>query len=336
MKISRFVIQALCLLSLWLGLGLQAHAQTDTVTYVYTDPQGTPLVEADAQGNVIARYDYTPYGNAVASLGSPANGPGYTGHVNDPETGLVYMQARYYVPAVGRFLSIDPSKPTPGNVFNFNRNAYASNNPIGNIDPNGKQSLPLSNELGTTDPKIINDVQRAEYDNAASVMGFVNQVTEPLMFAYPELDAPEMLGAMTEAMGFGSEATAASGVAAGSEVPLATPLSTYRMTGDGETFYHYSQAAHADSLAGGLRPGSFATNTGNLTAAEAQSGLALPHTTLPNAVYTVSPESGTWVNMNPFAEPLNGQPGGLSEWQFPQGTGPGTVSAPRDLDDAIN
>jgi RHS repeat-associated protein len=127
-------------LGLWVGVGLQAHAQTETVTYVYTDPQGTPLVKADASGNVIARYDYTPYGNAVASLGSPPNGPG-TGHVNDPETGLVYMQARYYDPARGGFLSVDPVAPTPGNIYSFNRYGYASNNPIMNIDPDGRQSV---------------------------------------------------------------------------------------------------------------------------------------------------------------------------------------------------
>jgi len=148
MKISQRVIRSLCLLSLWLGLGLQAHAQTDTVTYVYTDPQGTPLAEADAQGNVIARYDYTPYGNAVASLGSAPNGPGYTGHVNDPETGLVYMQARYYDPATGRFLSVDPEAPAAGNAFNFNRYDYASNNPIVNIDPDGRQAQTAATELG--------------------------------------------------------------------------------------------------------------------------------------------------------------------------------------------
>ena len=39
--------------------------------------------------------------------GAP-NGPGYTGHVNDPDTGLVYMQARYYDPGWGGFLSVDP------------------------------------------------------------------------------------------------------------------------------------------------------------------------------------------------------------------------------------
>jgi RHS repeat-associated core domain len=137
MKIRRRVIRFLCLLGLWVGVGLQAHAQTDTVTYVYTDPQGTPLVKADAQGNVIARYDYTPYGNAVASLGSPPNGPGYTGHVNDPETGLVYMQARYYNPAVGRFLSTDPMGASAGDLFGLNRYAYVNNNPIGNTDPTG-------------------------------------------------------------------------------------------------------------------------------------------------------------------------------------------------------
>lgn len=137
MKIRQLVVRSLCLLGLWLGLGLQAHAQTDTVTYVYTDPQGTPLVKADASGNVIARYDYTPYGNAVASLGNPPNGPGYTGHVNDPETGLVYMQARYYQP-IGRFSSPDPLGPAAGNIYSFNRYAYANNNPIVNIDPTGE------------------------------------------------------------------------------------------------------------------------------------------------------------------------------------------------------
>lgn len=115
--------------------GTQAQSK-GTVTYVYTDPQGTPLAEADASGNITATFDYTPYGSQA--LGSPPNGPGYTGHVNDPDTGLVYMQARYYDPATGRFLSVDPVAPQPGNGFNFNRYAYVNNNPIRNTDPTGK------------------------------------------------------------------------------------------------------------------------------------------------------------------------------------------------------
>jgi RHS repeat-associated protein len=127
-------IRGLAGLLLWLGLGVVAHA--GTVYYDYTDPEGNVLAVADAQGQVVARYDYAPYGASVTSLGAPPNGPGYTGHVNDPETGLVYMQARYYQPN-GRFVSPDPVGPSPGNIYSFNRYAYANNNPIVNTDPTG-------------------------------------------------------------------------------------------------------------------------------------------------------------------------------------------------------
>lgn len=113
-----------------------AHAQPGKVTYVYTDPQGTPLAEADANGNITATFDYKPYGSQA--LGTPSAGPGYTGHINDPDTGLVYMQARYYDPVTERFLSIDPVGPSPGELFNFNRYDYSNNNPINHTDPDGR------------------------------------------------------------------------------------------------------------------------------------------------------------------------------------------------------
>ncbi|MFC3650185.1 RHS repeat-associated core domain-containing protein [Dyella humi] len=116
--------------------GLLHAQQNGTVTYVYTDPQGTPLAETDANGNITATYDYTPYG--TIALGTPPNGPGYTGHVDDPETNLVYMQHRYYDPATGHFLSIDPVGPTAGNTFSFNRYDYVNNNPVDHIDPDGR------------------------------------------------------------------------------------------------------------------------------------------------------------------------------------------------------
>ena len=114
------------------GIGLAAHA--GTVYLDYTDPQGNVLAVADTQGHILARYDYRPYGGMVSGRGP--DGPGYTGHVQDPETGLIYMQQRYDDP-LGRFPSPDPVGPTPGNVFSFNRYAYADNNPIENIDPTG-------------------------------------------------------------------------------------------------------------------------------------------------------------------------------------------------------
>lgn len=135
MVISRAAVVAGCVLAFWVS-GFAHAQQNGTVTYVYTDPQGTPLAEADAQGNIIATYDYTPYG--TIALGTPPNGPGYTGHVDDPETNLIYMQHRYYDPVTGHFLSVDPVVPTAGNTFSFNRYDYVDNNPVDHIDPDGR------------------------------------------------------------------------------------------------------------------------------------------------------------------------------------------------------
>jgi RHS repeat-associated protein len=139
-------LKSFALWAIWTLLlaSAQAWAQTgDTVTYVYTDPQGTPLAEADASGNITATFEYTPYGayapQGTSTPGPAPKGPGYTGHVNDSETNLVYMQARYYDPVTGRFLTIDPVDPNSGNTFSFNRYAYVYNNPIMHTDPNGKQ-----------------------------------------------------------------------------------------------------------------------------------------------------------------------------------------------------
>ena len=132
----RLIAKTLVLLSLIL-VSASALAQTGgTVTYVYSDSQGTPLAKADANGNIIATYDYTPYG--TVAMGESPDGPGYTGHVNDAQTNLVYMQARYYDPATGRFLSVDPVSPVAGGTFGFNRYSYASNNPILYLDPDGR------------------------------------------------------------------------------------------------------------------------------------------------------------------------------------------------------
>jgi len=112
---------------------------TATVTYSYADAQGTPLAEANASGTVTATFDYRPYGSQA--LGTAPNGIGYTGHVNDPESGFVYMQQRYYDPGVGRFLSVDPVTAYEKPMTSFNRYAYARNNPYRFTDPDGRDSV---------------------------------------------------------------------------------------------------------------------------------------------------------------------------------------------------
>lgn len=108
----------------------------ETVTYYYTGPQGTVLATTDGAGNVLSTADYRPYG--AQQLGSPETGPGYTGHVNDLDSGLIYMQARYYDPVIGRFLGVDPKPASPGSLFTFGRYSYANNRPTVMVDPDGR------------------------------------------------------------------------------------------------------------------------------------------------------------------------------------------------------
>jgi len=115
------------------------YSSDQKITYYYTDPQGTTLATTDEEGNVLAVADRRPYGEQA--MGEPKPGPGYTGHVDDPDSGLVYMQARYYDPMNGRFLSIDPKAITPGAPAQFARYSYANGNPIANIDPDGRRAV---------------------------------------------------------------------------------------------------------------------------------------------------------------------------------------------------
>ena len=58
------------------------------------------------------------------------------------------MGARYYDPAMGRFVSMDPKGFDEESVHRFNRYAYANNNPSKYVDPDGRS--PLAAVLWTT------------------------------------------------------------------------------------------------------------------------------------------------------------------------------------------
>ncbi len=106
------------------------------VRYKHTDALGSPVVTTDASGNQVGPYVvYEPYGK---SANTTIDGIGYTGHVMDPQSDLVYMQQRYYDPVVGRFLSVDPIGSDTINAWNFNRYNYAANNPYVFTDPDGR------------------------------------------------------------------------------------------------------------------------------------------------------------------------------------------------------
>ncbi|MBL8343348.1 MAG: RHS repeat-associated core domain-containing protein, partial [Rubrivivax sp.] len=100
---------------------------------------GSPVARTGTAGQFIngSRTRYEPYGAAAAGTLNP-DGVGFTGHVNDVDTGLVYMQQRYYEPIAGRFLSVDPVTTDAKSGRSFNRYVYGNNNPYLFVDPDGR------------------------------------------------------------------------------------------------------------------------------------------------------------------------------------------------------
>lgn len=112
-----------------------AFAQT-TIRYVHTDALGSPVAYTDANGDILEEAAFDPYGQSL--IDSANDEPGFAGHVTDENTGLSYMQQRYYDPQIGRFLSTDPVTAYENTGAALNRYWYASNNPYSFVDPDGR------------------------------------------------------------------------------------------------------------------------------------------------------------------------------------------------------
>jgi len=116
----------------------QTQTQTQTLTYYHTDAIGSIRATSDAGGAVIARHDYSPFGEDTAPLaGDPKR---FAGKDLDVETALQNFEARMYRNVWGRFVSIDPVGGTLTNPQGWNGYAYALNNPLKFVDPSGMEA----------------------------------------------------------------------------------------------------------------------------------------------------------------------------------------------------
>lgn len=62
----------------------------------------------------------------------------YRGYVYDTETGLYYLNSRYYNPVWGRFINADNQITTGSDLTGTNLFAYCGNNPVNRTDPTGE------------------------------------------------------------------------------------------------------------------------------------------------------------------------------------------------------
>ncbi len=127
-------------------------ANQNGLFYVYTDHLGGVSSVTTGAGEVIDTQRFLPFGEYRTAPSTEITERGFTGHRENRDIGLTYMNARYYVPYANRFASADTIVPDPTNPQAFNRYSYVYNNPLNFVDPDGH------NPVNTKPSKLLNAI----------------------------------------------------------------------------------------------------------------------------------------------------------------------------------
>ena len=116
--------------------------QTGKYYYYTSDQIGSTRIVTDDAGNIIYAAAHDPYGGVQQTWVNVFN-PGlkFSGKEQDAESGLYYFGARYYDPALYRFLSPDPGINAQLGMANpqfWNLYSYCGNNPVNFFDKEGR------------------------------------------------------------------------------------------------------------------------------------------------------------------------------------------------------
>ena len=122
----------------------------DNHYYYVTNLQGDIIAILSTDGELVGEYEYDAWGNCTTIIDKDGiayiNPLRYRGYYYDTDTGLYYLQGRYYDSNIGRFINADESIMLLNNVYNLY--AYCENNPINHLDPNGKSLEAIGFAIG--------------------------------------------------------------------------------------------------------------------------------------------------------------------------------------------
>jgi len=113
----------------------QSRASNDS--YFLYDGLGSTRALTDETGSITDTYDYSAYGTEIDSTGITENSYKYTGEQFDANLNQIYLRARYYDPAVGRFTSQDTWMGVISIPLSLNKYNYTESDPANNTDPSG-------------------------------------------------------------------------------------------------------------------------------------------------------------------------------------------------------
>ena len=110
--------------------------------------QGDVIAIYNSNGAKVVEYRYDAYGNCTIASSTTdyalatVNPIRYRGYYFDQETGLYFLNARYYSPEWRRFISPDDTAYlNPENVNGLNLYCYCYNDPVNYCDPSGCFSI---------------------------------------------------------------------------------------------------------------------------------------------------------------------------------------------------
>ena len=110
----------------------QVNLSSGTVKYLVSDSLGSVRGVVSSSGSLTASTSYDAWGDPETTGGLTSYTPiGFAGGYTDPN-GLLYLVERYYDPATGQFLTVDPLVDKTEQAY-----SYAGNDPVNDIDPTG-------------------------------------------------------------------------------------------------------------------------------------------------------------------------------------------------------